>query len=207
MKGTALRDGAVQEVLGQRRIDEVHHACGTGGLPGDGDAAGVATECGDVASYPLQGRDLIEQAVVAHGARGGAASRDRLLQEFAGREEAEDSTAVVEGDDYDAGRRERRTIEGRVASVSGDEPTAVDPHQDGPSFVVDPRGPYVHGEAVLTHRERPGPRVLRADRAESDRVPHARPGRGRLRWAPSILTGGARGVRDAAEDRDTRLCG
>ena len=62
---TTLADAAMEEALGEGRAAEEAAADGTSTLASDGDLRGIATEVGNVALYPLEGVDLIEQSVVA----------------------------------------------------------------------------------------------------------------------------------------------
>ena len=87
----ALRDGAVEQALRQRR----GHQCGdrhaAGGLPEQGDVARVAAEAVDVGLHPLQRRQQVHQGVIAERSIG---LFDRQLRMG---EQAEAVEAVVRG--------------------------------------------------------------------------------------------------------------
>lgn len=116
----ALRDGGCE--LGLRRGGR-HHGPdrgGAGALAEDGDAVGIAAKVGDVGSDPVQGGDLVCEAVVAVG--------DAVVES----QEPERREAVVDGDDDDvSSRREAAPVEGVVAARPAGEGASVDPEHDG----------------------------------------------------------------------------
>ena len=63
--GTTLADASTEQALGQGRGTEEMTTHGTSRLAEDGHLRGVATEVLDVTLYPLQGENLVENAVVA----------------------------------------------------------------------------------------------------------------------------------------------
>jgi hypothetical protein len=100
----AFRDGFLKEAASERRGHEDSRIDRAGGLAEDGDIVGVAAETGDVVVDPLEGKDLIHEAVVARG----------VVRGFAGElgmsEEAEDVKAVIDGDDEHAVIEQRAVV-------------------------------------------------------------------------------------------------
>jgi hypothetical protein len=88
----ALTDAAVKQPLGQRRYHEQGDAPAAGGFAEDGHAARVPAEGGDVFLDPLQGLDLVHEAVVARGLA------LRLPGEPGVGKGAEEVEAVIDGD-------------------------------------------------------------------------------------------------------------
>ena len=77
-------------------------------LPEHRDALRIAAEGGDVALDPLEGRDLVQQTIVAGGMLGGLGRQHRV------REEAKDPDTVVEADDDDSFGSQLRPVIQRV---------------------------------------------------------------------------------------------
>jgi hypothetical protein len=100
----AFRDGFLKEAASQWRGHENSDIDRTGGLAEDGDVVGIAAETGDVVVDPLEGKDLIHEAVVA-----GSVVR-RLAGELGMSEEAEDVKAVIDGDDEHAMIEQRAVV-------------------------------------------------------------------------------------------------
>ena len=66
-RGT-LADRAAEQSFCQRRGAERAYTCRACGFPREGDVVRVAAEGSDVLPHPLQGLDLVQQAVIAGGA-------------------------------------------------------------------------------------------------------------------------------------------
>ena len=87
-------DGLVEQATSQRTLAERAHAATTGTLSEDGDVVGVATELRNILLNPLQGLNLVEDAVVA------ADVVRTLSRKGWVNEEAEDAQTVVDGDEH-----------------------------------------------------------------------------------------------------------
>ena len=88
----AVDDGLVEQPLGARAAEQHGGGGAAGGLPENQHVVGVAAKGGDVVAIPLQGADLVEQAVVDRGA-------ERRI-EMADVHEAKGAHAVVDGDHH-----------------------------------------------------------------------------------------------------------
>ena len=99
---SALGDDFLKEVAGKRRGHQHAGVDGACGLAEYSDIVGVTTELCDVFMDPLQGEDLIQEAVVAGG----------VLRRLGGErwmsEKAEDAEAVIDCDDNPIGLRKGR---------------------------------------------------------------------------------------------------
>ena len=142
-----VADGLVEQSLRQGRRLKHAHRPGTGRLAEDGDVAGVAPERRDVVAHPLEGRDVVEDAVVAR----------RLLGRLGGQggmgEEAEGPQAVVGGHHDHALLRHRAAVEDPGAASARAVAAAVEPHHHRPALAHPRRRPQVQGQAVLAARQ------------------------------------------------------
>ena len=118
--GAAVRDGALEESLRERRRGQAVHGARAGRLPGDRHAGRVAAERRDVVVHPSQRGNLIEQPVVARRVVA------RLLVEIRVREKPEHADPVIEGDDDQALRGQSLAVVGRDRSGAFDVPAAID---------------------------------------------------------------------------------
>ena len=143
-KAHALDDGAMKEAVRERGGQQVVDVGAARRFAEDRHPARVPSEGSDVALHPLEGRDLVEQRVVARRAVLGLRGQRRMG------EQAEDVEAVVDGHDHHALAGEVGAVVQRLGSASGDVGAAVDPHHDGGEVVTaEVRGPDVEIEAVL----------------------------------------------------------
>ena len=137
---TAFQDGAAEQAGRKRRGDQHAGVDGAGGFAEEGDVGRVAAELRDIAAHPLQGRELIEEAVVA-----GAVVR-RLAGELGMREESHHSETVVDSDQDDAVRSQRGSVVGGLRAAAGGVAAAVEPHHHGKTSFG---GPGCEGTAKL----------------------------------------------------------
>src|SRR5207302_7240279 len=157
---------------------------------------------------PLAGGDLVEQAPVAAHAR-------LLVAQVRMGGEPEHAQAVVDGDDdhIAAPRQCRAVVEGAAARTAR-ETAAVHPHHHGAAAAVGGRGPHVEREAVLVlarllaaQRLAAGRWRLRCPAADGERLAHAGPWRGRLRWAEPQGSDRRSGEGDPLEHSEPALVG
>src|SRR5205807_7059196 len=113
------------EALRQRRRDQRTDTHPPRGLTEDRHARRIATESADVAAYPLQRRNLIEETVVPAGVLRRFGRQRRM------REETKGSEAVVQRYDDGAFLRETCTIVPFLATESSEEATAMNPDEHG----------------------------------------------------------------------------
>ena len=201
----ALADGGVEEAAGERRRHELVDAPRAGRLAEDGHARRVAPERRDVPLDPAEGRDLVEEAVVARRPVPGLGAQQRVG------EIAERPEAVVDGDQHHAALGQPRPVVGDVGAVADGQPAAVNPDEHRRAVVRPRRRPDVQVEAVLVHAvdagvvERPhrgGQRALHARRRGLGRVAHALPGRRRLGGTPPQIAHRRGRERHAPVDHD-----
>ncbi len=198
----ALRDGTVEQPLGERgHGQEVDHA-GACGLARDGDAVRVAAEVRDVVAHPAQDGDAVEQSVVSRG------PVCRLGAQLGGGQKAEGAQAVVEGDDDEAVTGQVLAVVAGVRPGTFAESAPVDPDEDrAPLRAVVRTCPDVQVQAVLAQghvdagRGRLG-RCLWAHGTETVRLPGPLPAHGRPRGPEAQAADGRGGVGDASEDAD-----
>ena len=62
---STLSDGLMEKPAGQRRSKEDRYAPSASRLSADGDSVGITTERSNVPLDPLQGSDLVKDAIVA----------------------------------------------------------------------------------------------------------------------------------------------
>src|SRR3546814_3185622 len=93
------------------------------GFARDRDIVGIAAECTDIGLDPFQRFDLVEQPVIARHMIGRFRAQPRM------RQIAEHAEAIVDRHDDHALFGELRTVVHRLASRSGNERAAVDPHR------------------------------------------------------------------------------
>src|SRR5262249_40803566 len=122
---STLEDPAVKQPLRERRCDQGRYAGTASGLAKDGDTRGVAAEARDVALHPLQGRDLIENGVVARRASRPFSGERRM------RQESENAESIVERDDDGALLRETCTVMSLLTTEARVVATAIDPDHHG----------------------------------------------------------------------------
>ena len=92
VRAPALHDGAPEEPFGSRRAEQRGHAESSGGLPEDGDGAGITTKGRDVVVHPSQGSQLILYAPVSDQPVG--------IGQVPVTEEAQRAEPVVDGHDH-----------------------------------------------------------------------------------------------------------
>ncbi len=193
--GPALGDGALEQALRQRRAHESADADGAGRLAEDGHVARVAAEGADVLLHPVQGRYLVQNAVVAAGVLRGLGREGRVHQE------AERAEPVVDADQHHARPGQRGAVVGLLGPAALVQAAAVHPDHHRAGGIPRPRGsPDVQPQAILVHRPHvsaQGAWGLRTGRAEVRRVAHAFPRRGRRRRLPAQRADRRRGVGDA----------
>ena len=167
--------------------------------PREGDVAGVAPECRDVALHPLERGDLVSEPVVA--ARPGRG----LGAQLGVGEEPQAPEPVVEGDDDEPGRRELRPAVQRDRRAAELERAEVQPDEHGQT-VRGARGrPDVEVEAVLAlalvaaRVQRVPGRARTGARSGRSRSPRARPS-----TAPGAAAGGSAAAPPAAPRRGCR---
>ena len=124
-------------------------------------------------------------------------------------EEPERAKSIVDGDHDGALGGQVRPAEQSARARTRREPTAVQPHHDRPTTVIDAERPHVEVEAILVglsgvvgEAEPRDRRCLRRDRAPARRVPGTGPGRHGLGGAPPALGPGHAGVGHAPEYPD-----
>ena len=191
--------------------EQVEDADGAGRLAEDGDVLGVAAEGGDVLLHPLERRDLIEEAVVAHESVG------RLSRQGGVGQEAQRAQPVVDGDYHHTLLRQLGPVVDGHGARPRLEAAAMDPEhhgQGGRSIILSlhrRRGrPHVQIEAILaglTYGQIEGLslRWLRAGRAESDAGALVGPRRHGLRRLPAQVAHRRGRVGDALEDPQVPL--
>ena len=125
-RASTLADAAVEQALGQRRSTEDAAADGTSRLAEDGNTCGVATKVRNIALNPLQGKDLVEDTVVAR------VTFLIFLGKFRVSHEAKCTRAVLDADDDYATLSQQLP---QVATIPlGLESTTVNPYHDGQLF-------------------------------------------------------------------------
>src|SRR5882724_3496812 len=121
------------------------------------------------------------------------------------REEAEDSYPIVEADDNDSLSGELSTVIQGIGGRAAYERAPVNEYHDWPvrASVVS-GGPDADSQAVLAGLLACGDHVgrLHAIGAKASCVPHARPRKRRLRWAPAQRANRRCGVGDTLEGQD-----
>ena len=145
---SALQDGSPHHSLGEGRGDDGLNAHAAGGLACQGDLVRVASEGGNVLPHPLQGEDLVQDAVVAGHTLGVFPFQIRVG------EEAEHVHPVVDGHQHHAFFGAAFPVELLLRAAAVHERPAVDPEQHrqlGAGFSVC-RGPDVQVQAVLVPR-------------------------------------------------------
>ena len=188
-RSAALADAAMEESFCQRRCAEDAAADSTSTLTEDGDVRRVAAEIADVTLYPLQGKNLVEQSVVA-----GMSGR-RLLCQFGMRHEAQGTGAILNADNDDATQSEKSPqVAGIMLCL---ESAAMNPHHHGQAVTL-PRGRRGDAEieTVLAHHVGRQPLTcrLRRPRTELVSLQHALPRFRGLGLAPSQIAHGGCGV-------------
>ena len=141
----ALQDGAPRHAPGQGGGEDGLHAHAAGGLPRQGDGVRVAPKGGDVLLDPVQGENLVENAVVA-----GDAFLCLLLQGGVG-EEAKGVHPVVDGHQNHAlfGKALAVKLLFRAAPVQKGAPVNPKEHRQPGLGRGGGRGPDVQVQAVL----------------------------------------------------------
>ena len=195
----AHADRAMEQPAGERRGEQQIHRRGAGRQPGEGDVAGVAPECRDVALHPLERGDLVSEPVVA--ARPG---RGLGAQRGVG-EEPQAPESVVEGDDDEPRRRELRPVVQRDRRAAELERAEVQPDEHGQAVRRTRGRPDVEVEAVLAlalvaaRVQRVRGRARTGARSGRSRSPRARPS-----TAPGAAAGGSAAAPPAAPRRGCR---
>ena len=185
----------MEETLGQRRGTEDAATDGACTLAKDGDIRGVATEVGNVALYPLESEDLVEDAIVAT-----MALRILLCQCGMGHE-AKGSSAIFDTDNHHTTQGE---VTPQVATIPLRlETTTMDPYHDG-QFLAG-RGSWggnAQIKAILTHHIGRTTRTcgLWGHRSEFVAQSHAFPSLGRLRGAPTQIAHWGSGIGNSLID-------
>lgn len=115
----AVHHCALEQGDGFGAAQESAHAAGAGGAAADCDAVGVAAKVGDVGCDPLQGGDLVADAVVAFDVCAGDG------------QEAEGGEAVIDGHGYNVlAGGEVAAVRAWVGACATGEASAVDPEED-----------------------------------------------------------------------------
>ena len=196
-------DGAHEEALGGLGCGQHLHRHGAGAFTEDGDIPGVAAEGRDVLLHPLQGGDLVHQAVVAEPAPVGVLGGQSRVGEV-----AEATQAVVDRHHHDATPGQRRPIVEWHAARTADERAAVDEHHHRFAGFWRLGGREdIEEQAILALRPHLSPGIvaemrLRAGRAVGEHRAHAGPGLHGLGRAPAKGAGRSRRVGDAPKDGD-----
>lgn len=158
-----------------------------GGHPAHGDPAGVASEGGDVALYPLQRRDLVEESAVGR----------HVVEE----RESLRAHAAVDGHHDDPRLGQRRRVVHRVARRRREIAAHGDPHQHRQSRRAGVRGADVERQPVGALRGHVDRQGQRHHGAELDRLPRPLPAMWRRGSGEAERSDRRLGVGDAAEHR------
>ena len=134
----------MEQPLCDGRCHQCAHRERSRALAKDGHVFGIATEGGNIAVYPLQSRNLIEQAVVPGG------FLVRLGGQFFEREKSENSQAIVHGNDDHTLPRKHPAVLPWLGGCAGHESSSVNPdHHREFGFGILCRRPDVQVQAIL----------------------------------------------------------
>ena len=142
-ESATLTDAGTEQALGKGRGTEHMTTHGASRLAKDGDFSGVATKVLDITLYPLQGEDLVKNAVVARMAVS-------LLGEFGMGKESQCTGTILDrhSDDASAGK----ALPQVATIVLRAEATTMDEHHDGQTLSdTFGRGNDAEIEAVFAH--------------------------------------------------------
>jgi hypothetical protein len=196
----ALLDDLVHQAACPRHNRQHRRADGPGRLPEHSHIVWIATETTDLVPHPLQGRNLVEDALVAGAVE--LVTTDPLAAQ-----EAKQAKPVIERNHHHiTPRGQPRAVEEWARTVAEQKSPAVQPDQHWPSRVVCRRGPDVEIEAVFAHLgegqtrlvDRVGP--LHGRRAIGAGLADPIPGNRFVRRAKAEGADGRLGIGNATED-------
>jgi len=147
--GAALDDCPMIETVGGGHAHQHRDFAPAAGLAEDCHVAGIAAECTDILSHPMQGQDQVEHADIA---RFPISLRARKIGQM---QIAERPDAVANRDDDDIpAARQIRSVEPPDRRCLPVIAAAMEPDHDGtfPAF-ADRGAPKIQGQAVLALRQ------------------------------------------------------
>ncbi len=202
----ALHDAFMKQPRRQRRSKQRQHAAAAGRFAKKGDIAPIAAEGGNIALYPLQRGDLIQQGEIIDRLAG---RRFRIQRRV--RKKTKMAEPIVDGDHHHAARGQRFAVIGTERTRADSKAAAMYPdHHRQRARRLNFRRPDIQIEAVFTElagitaaRQHTIFAILPAGVAPLRRIAHLFPRRRRAWRAPAQRPRWRRRIGNTLEHKNT----